>query len=189
LNNLDVYFDFVDVGDDIEIGIIIEDDGEVVDSYLESFEGIKHRGNNYHFSLLGWKLAVRQLIKYLKAEGDIYDGIVFCNQNKLIFDWAERGKCPLDYEKGISQLYTEVKNLLEIGKFEMKFKTVKGKENKAKKILKKRKDKKSSITEYKMSFGNLVSQVEPVSKKMELKESEMKKDNVVNMFDKKVNEA
>lgn len=189
MNNLEVYFDFIDSGDDIEIGVILEDDGEVVDSLLEKFEGVKSRGNNYHFSLLGWKLGVRRVIQYIKDEGDIYDGIVFCNQNKLIFDWAEKGKFPSDYEKGIHQLYNEISKLLEIGRFEFKFKTIKGKDNKAKKILKKRKDKKAGTEEYKMSFGNLVVNYE---KKLSVKESEMNKssvNNVVNIFDKKANEG
>lgn len=172
-NNLDVYFDFIEVGaDDIEIGVIIENDGEVEDSYLERFEGIKSKGNNYHFSILAWRHSVNRLHSYIDEEGDSYDKIVFHNQNKLIFTWAESGKFPIAYEKGIGLLYNEISSLLSDYSFDFSFKTIKGKDNKVKKILKKRNDKKESTSEYKMNFDSLVPKA---------------KTNIINFYDKKVN--
>lgn len=176
---LEVHFDFITVGEDVEVGSVVLSDGEVVHSRLESFKDLKDKGNNYHFSILAWITGVTAVREFIEDEGDIFDAITFVNQNELIFKWAESGKCPVSYEKGISKLYANVKGLLSEVSIEFNFKKVSGKENKAKKLMQKRKKKKETKTERAMSFGGLnkLSKDEIVDDEVGEKE-----DNIVDFY-------
>lgn len=153
MRQVEVHFDFVEIGEDVEVGAMIVEDGEVVKPKLESYKNKRRYGNHYHFSILAWVCAVKLLREYIEKEGEVIDRVVFKNQNELISQWVDRGKYPAAYESVIKRLYMELDKLAEMVYLQATFKKIDGKDNMVKKMLKKRKQKKEKEVEREMTFG------------------------------------
>lgn len=168
MSKLEVYFDFVEIGNDIEVGMAIVEDEEVVGSYVKEYEDAKRltNGNNYHFTLTAWRDAVRYLITYVISEGleDELEQVTFCNQNALIFKWASSGECSETYARILAQVMDATHSLNDLASgLRYAFKKVESKNNRVKKLLKKRKSLKGEREE-EFTFAPIVPREEKVSK-------------------------
>ena len=150
-----VYFDYKDAGTDIVLGVIVHDGSSTV--LRDSKKVPKVEGQtNYEFSLEAWKWATDVVLN------EDFDEVTFCNQNKLIFDWAISGR----YTKARAHYYESIigniQQMIDAG-YEANFEVVKGEKNLAKKYL-----KKFHVAPARGSFNNLFSQakqVQPRTKK------------------------
>lgn len=152
MSKLEVFFDYVAIGSDIEVGVAIVEDDEVVGSKLKTYENAKvlTNGNNYHFTLTAWRDAVKYLITYVIQEGLETDleQVTFCNQNHLIFKWASSGKCDETYARILAQVMDATTSLNDLtSNLRYAFKKVASKNNRVKKLLKKRKELKGEQEE------------------------------------------
>lgn len=154
---VEVHFDYVVIGDDVEVGAVLLDDGEIIDSALKPYENLAShpKSNNFQFSILAWRLAVDMLIAYCMREGFDYSGVEFCNQNEHMFKWFEKRNPPEQYVKNMTILAERLTVLSDFSIGSMKIKLVKGKDNRAKKILKKRKDKKVGTVSKEIDLSNM----------------------------------
>ena len=166
MDTLEVHFDYVLIGDDVEVGAILIDDGDVLESRLLPYEGIRYheRSNNYQFSILAWRLAVDLVIQYAMAEGYDYDEVVFCNQNELMFKWFRERKVPEAYFKNMHFLGERLAVMKDFGINDMSVRLIKGTDNQAKKTLKKRKSKKTGEVSNKIDLSNLEMETVKVAK-------------------------
>lgn len=157
METLEVHFDYVLIGDDVEVGALLLDDGDVLESSLKTYEGIRYhaRSNNYQFSILAWRLAADLVVQYAMAEGYDYDQVVFCNQNELMFKWFRERKVPEAYIKNMSILSERFAVMSDFGIEDIAIRLIKGSDNQAKKTLKKRKSKKTGEVTNKIDLSNL----------------------------------
>ena len=187
METLEVHFDYVLIGDDVEVGALLVDDGDVLESSLKTYEGIRYheRSNNYQFSILAWRLAVDLVIQYAMAEGYDYDEVVFCNQNELMFKWFRERKVPEAYIKNMSALGGRIAVMKDFGIDDMSVRLIKGTDNQAKKTLKKRKSKKTGEVSNKIDLSNL--EMEPVKVEKSSEYSGYRKKNEIRSYGGDVN--
>lgn len=90
--------------------------------------------NNYNRALDSLQFAIERLYTWLKSENFPVVNVTLINQNEYIFKWLQNRNYGFNYADNFDKIYEVIETVMDCTDFE--FKVVKGKENKAKAILK-----------------------------------------------------
>lgn len=126
---MDVYFDYIEDGKDIKLGVVVEEDFDVI---LREMKTVQKGAdtNFYHWTLDALEFA----LEFINEEE--YDVAVLKNQQKLIFEWLVND----NYKESYDAYYKPVKKLMSTIVSEgglCSYEVIKGEKNVAKKYLKK----------------------------------------------------
>ena len=165
---LNIYFDYINVNGNIVIGVVAYDGERKLSSCFRKIEKLDKElselYNHFHCTLKSLEKALEEYINYNKNKDKTK--IVLLNQNSLIFKWLSEQNCNIDYMDLMNSIFYLIYECINYTSFE--YKVIKGKDNKAKKLLKN--DKESHInTNKELDFSKLKERLFKAKEKVEEK--------------------
>lgn len=130
-----IYFDFYKGNGVTLIGVSGYENEYSFKPLMKKVEVVKedYGYNQYHLSIKAFDLAVREIYSHM-CKGNKVGNVIFLNQNDLIFSWLYKQNYSNNYKFVFSELERDLIKIVDSMTFE--YKKIKGKENKAKDILK-----------------------------------------------------
>lgn len=138
MEKLVIYFDYVKVNGSIVVGTASYESEK---SLRSSFKGINvvegkevENYNQFHSSIRALQYALNEAKNWIDSNNIKEIEITLLNQNSLIFDWLLQQSFDVEYEELFMEVYDTIEEMVETTDF--RYKVIKGKDNKAKKLLK-----------------------------------------------------
>ncbi len=138
MGSLAVFFDYAKVNDTVIIGVSSYENER---SLKCAFKGVKNLNkletqyyNQFHNSIKALEYALLEVEKWISDNKIEELELTLLNQNSLIFKWLEEQSYSYEYEELFEGIYDIISRIIDSTKF--KYKIIKGKDNKAKKLLK-----------------------------------------------------
>lgn len=165
LRNINLFFDHSEKNGGTVLGCVAYEGNNTIKHLFKdvktSVEDDLQDYNNYNRALDSLQFAIERLYVWLKSENFPVVNVTLINQNEYIFKWLQNRNYGFNYADNFDKIYEAIATVVDCTDFE--FKIVKGKENKAKAILKNvLPEVKSSAN--KLNFSDIKSRMTEVNK-------------------------
>lgn len=168
MRNINLFFDHSEKNGGTVLGCVAYEGNNTIKHLFKgtktSEEDEEQAYNNYNRALDSLQFSIEQLYLWMKSENFPEVNVTLVNQNEYIFKWLQNRNYGFTYAENFDKIYEAIAAVVSCTEFE--FKIVKGKDNKAKAILKNAMPEVKKVNN-KLNFNDIKSRMAEANNKSE----------------------